>query len=362
MPNGRDPALPWARPRARRAGRLAGALLSASALAACGATPGPDSVPPPPSVPAATPPSVPAATPPSAPAATPSSSAPPTPAAPAGSSTPGSSPQAPAAAELPRGGTEVFPRYRLVGYAGLTGASTLGRLGTGPLDQRVAEMERRARPYAKDGREILPVVEVIATVVQAAPGRDGLYRARIADDQIARYVKAARKRRAIVLLNIQPGRSEFIDEVRAYERWLREPDVGVALDPEWAMGPNQVPGRVYGRTTGAELDQVARYLSGLVSKHRLPEKVMVYHQVARSVVRDESKFKDRPGVAVIKSVDGIGSPAQKTSTYRLVNKTTPKFVHPGFKLFYDEDSKGAKLMTPEQVMALKPRPEYVLYE
>ena len=70
----------------------------------------------------------------------------------------------PAQATLPRGGRDVFPRYRLVGYAGVTGASTLGRLGTGPLDQRVAEIERRAKPYAA-GREILPVVEVIATVV-----------------------------------------------------------------------------------------------------------------------------------------------------------------------------------------------------
>src|SRR5688572_18560424 len=77
----------------------------------------------------------------------------------------------PAQATLPRGGQEVFPRYRLVGYAGVTGASTLGRLGTGPLNQRVAEIERTATPYAA-GRRILPVVEVIATVVQGNPGKD----------------------------------------------------------------------------------------------------------------------------------------------------------------------------------------------
>ena len=87
-----------------------------------------------------------------------------------------------------------FPAYRLVGYAGLTGAKTLGRLGTGPLDQRVAEIERRAKPYAA-GREILPVVEVIATVVQGSPGRDGKYRVRLSDAQIATYLKAARKHR-----------------------------------------------------------------------------------------------------------------------------------------------------------------------
>jgi hypothetical protein len=265
-------------------------------------------------------------------------------------------------ATLPRGGREVFPRYRLVGYAGVTGAATLGRLGTGPLDQRVAEIERRAKPYAA-GREILPVVEVIAAVVQASPGRDGKHRVRLTDSQIAAYHIAARKHRAVLLLNLQPGRSEFITEAKAFEKWLKEPDVGVAVDPEWAMDPGQRPGGAYGHTTGAELDEVSRYLAGLVKLHDLPEKLMVYHQVARSVVRKESGLKDYDGVAVVKSVDGLGPPGPKINTYRVVNKTTPKFVHAGFKLFFTEDSAdGGRLMTPKEVLALKPRPEYVMYE
>jgi hypothetical protein len=268
----------------------------------------------------------------------------------------------PAEATLPRGGHEVFPRYRLVGYAGVTGAPTLGRLGMGPLDQRVAEIERRAKPYAA-GREILPVVEVIATVVQGSPGRDGKYRVRLTDAQIAKYHKAARKHRAVMLLNLQPGRSEFLTEAKAFEKWLKQPDVGVALDPEWAMDPGQRPGGVYGHTTGAELDQVAGYLSGLVRRYDLPEKVMVYHQVARSVVRRESGLKDHDGVVMIKSVDGLGHPGPKKNTYRVVNKSTPKFVHAGFKLFLTEDRRrGGRLMTPQEVLALKPRPEYVMYE
>jgi hypothetical protein len=293
----------------------------------------------------------------------PASSRPPIP-APTRTATPSTKPSTtqPAQATLPRGGREVFPRHRLVGYAGVTGAATLGRLGTGPLDQRVAEIERRAKAYAA-GREILPVVEVIATVVQAGPGRDGKYRVRLTDAQIAAYHKAARKHRAVLLLNLQPGRSEFITEAKAYEKWLREPDVGVALDPEWAMDPGQRPGGAYGHTTGAELDEVSRYLAGLVKRYALPEKVMVYHQVARSVVRKESGLKQHDGVVVVKSVDGLGPPGPKINTYRVVNKTTPIFVHAGFKLFFTEDrADGGRLMTPKEVLALKPQPEYVMYE
>ena len=129
------------------------------------------------------------------------------------------------------------------------------------------------------------------------------------------------------------------------------------------MDPGQRPGRAYGHTTGAELNQTAAYLADLVRRHDLPEKVMVYHQVAASVVRKESGLKAHPGVAMVKSVDGLGPPGPKVNTYRVVNLTTPKHVHAGFKLFFTEDTLGSsRLMTPREVLGLKPRPEYVMYE
>ena len=276
---------------------------------------------------------------------------------------PTDAPTPPAQAELPRGGRTLFPTYRLVGYAGRTGSTALGRLGIGDADERVSELERRAEPYAADGRKVLPVLEVIATTVQASPGRDGRYRARMSDRDVQRYLDVARRHHALLLLAIQPGRADFLPEVEAYDKWLAQPDVGVALDPEWAIGPGQVPGRVFGHTTGAELDDVAAHLSALSEEHDLPEKVMVFHELAARIVTQESGLRAHPGVVEVKSVDGIGSRAQKEGTYRVVNADSPKQVRPGFKLFYVEDRQTSRsLMTPTQVMALKPRPDYVMYE
>jgi hypothetical protein len=274
---------------------------------------------------------------------------------------PAEAPAKPSTVELPRGGTTVFPRYRLVGYAGLTGSRSLGRLGIGDLDSRMDELEKRAKPYAQE-RDVLPVMEMIATIVQSQPGADGKYRSRASDATIGRYLKVARAHRALLLLNIQPGRADFLDEVRAYDRWLTEPDVGLALDPEWAMGPGQVPGGAFGETSGKEIDAVARHVAALVVEHDLPEKVLVYHQLTPGIVKREGKLRDRAGVVLVKSIDGIGSRAQKLSTYDRVNKSTPDFVHPGFKIFYEEDRRSGKLMTPKQVLALDPRPDYVMYE
>jgi hypothetical protein len=113
-----------------------------------------------------------------------------------------------------------------------------------------------------------------------------------------------------------------------------------------------VPGRAYGHSTGAELDDVASYLAELVEEYDLPQKVMVYHQVARSVLRAESGLHPHRGVVAIKSVDGLGPPGPKISTYRHVNKTTPRFVHVGFKLFLTEDRRHHdRLMSPTEVLS-----------
>lgn len=267
----------------------------------------------------------------------------------------------PAPLELPGGGRTIFPANRLFGWCGAPNAPALGQLGIGNLDTEMDKMIKVA-PQWGDGRSVLPVAELIATVVQGSPGRDGMYRVRMDDSVIDTWLKAARKRKALLLLNIQPGRARFIDEAKSYEKWLVEPDVGLALDPEWAIGPGQIPGRVFGHTTGAVVDSVASYLSGLVEKHRLPEKALVVHVLRPDILRAPAGLTAHDGVALVKSVDGIGGAAAKTGTYERVMKGTPEFFRPGFKLFFSEDAKAGPLMTPKQVLALRPQPDYVLYE
>jgi hypothetical protein len=283
---------------------------------------------------------------------TPSSSPPPRP-----SPTPGPT----GLAQLPRGGRTIFPRYRLFGYSGGPGSEAFGRLGIGDIDARVREIERRAPAFAA-GRRPMPVLELITVVALDHPGPRGTYSNQVKDQVIDDYLAAARRHRALLLLNVQPGREDFLPVVRRLERWLHEPDVGLALDPEWAVGPRQVPGQTYGHTTGAEIDGVAGYLDALVTRDRLPQKALVFHQVARKVVTGQSAIRTRPGVVVVKSVDGIGTRDEKTKTWRVLVRSLPPSLHTGLKLFFVEDARRGPLMTPPQVLALTPRPEYVLYE
>jgi hypothetical protein len=263
--------------------------------------------------------------------------------------------------ELPRGGRVLFPENRLVGYCGTPGAPALGEL-QGNLPAKAKALETQAARYAQ-GRKVLLVFELIAVVVQGSPGPDGKYRRRVDSSVVDAYLAAARKSKALLLLNIQPGQSDFLSEVQSFETYLREPDVGVALDPEWAMKPKQRPGVFFGQTTGEIINEVAEYLSHIVEEGALPEKALVFHEVNRGVVKDESAVKPYPGVATIKSVDGLGPMHAKIATYGNLMEVMAAGVHPGFKLFFDEDQRGGyKIMTAPQVLALSPPPEYVMYE
>jgi hypothetical protein len=279
---------------------------------------------------------------------------------PSASSPTTTAPPTPTQQQLPGGGTRIFPDHRLVGFSGAPSSPALGRL-TGDLTAAAEQLRQQAVPYGVD-RPVLPTFELIATVALAAPGPEGTYSTTADDTTVQQYLDAARAAGGILLLGIQPGTGEFLPAVQHYERWLSEPDVGLALDPEWAVDPGEVPGDVFGSTTGAELDAVSAYLDGLVAAHRLPQKVLLYHQLHADIVTGEEALVDRPGVAVVKSVDGIGAAADKIATYQRVIATLPPFVHAGFKLFYDEDTRSGPLMDPAEVLALVPQPEYVLYE
>jgi hypothetical protein len=273
---------------------------------------------------------------------------------------------APAAAAAATATTRPMPapnaleKNLLVGFCGAPGSPSLGRM-TGDLTAAVGKLQRQIQDFPRI-RPITPVLELIATTVHRTPGPDGMYRSRCKDTTVRQYLDAARAVNGQLLLNIQPGRADFLPEVRAYEHWLMQPDVGVALDPEWAVEPGVIPGHKFGRTSGAELDEVARYLGALAETHGLPAKIMIYHQVAASIVRGETQLQPHAGVSVVKVVDGIGSAADKKATWATLMKTKPAHARAGFKLFFDEDARHGDLMTPAEVLALNPTPSYVLYE
>jgi hypothetical protein len=259
--------------------------------------------------------------------------------------------------ELPRGGRRILPDFRVVAYYGAPQDRQLGILGIGRPSSMARKLERAAKPFARKSRPVLPAMELIAVVAAAHPGENGRYNLRQPDSVIRRYLKAARKAKALLILDIQPGRSDFFTETKRLRKWLKEPDVGLALDPEWRMAEGQIPGDVIGSVSAREVNATTAWLDQLVERENLPQKLLLIHQFTDDMI-PEAELKERKGLAYVLNVDGFGTQSLKVAKYRDFAKQAHGFRH-GFKLFYEEDEG---LMTPKSVMALNPRPDVVVYE
>ena len=264
----------------------------------------------------------------------------------------------PKRAELPRGGREILPRSRVVAYYGAPQDDELGILGIGSPRRAARRLERQARPYARPGRPVLPAFELIAAIVTSESGDGGDHSIRQDPSTIRRYLRVARAHRMLLLLDIQPGYAPFLQEAQALKRWLREPDVGLALDPEWSMKPPLLPAQEIGSTDAATINEVSRYLSGLVRSHDLPQKLLVVHRFTGDMIENEEQLERHPGVALVVNVDGFGDQPNKISKYNEFTRGR-RDRHHGFKLFYKED---LNLMNPRKVLRLRPQPDLVVYE
>lgn len=266
--------------------------------------------------------------------------------------------RAAAGSDLPGGGRRIFGNHRiLVAYYGTAGSGALGVLGEATPERIMPRLLRAAAPFARGGRTVQPVFELIVTVAHAGPTRTGTYSSNIPRRLVRPYITAAHRHGALVVLDLQPGRADFLDVAKSWAWALRDPWVGLALDPEWRMGPHQVPGRTIGSVSAAEVNRVSAWLDDLTARHGLPEKVFMLHQFRPQMIRHVERVRDRTNLAMVQHVDGFGTPGEKLATFHRVVR--PRQFALGFKLFYDED---VHRMRPAQVLAVRPRVSFVSFQ
>ena len=265
--------------------------------------------------------------------------------------------------EIPGGGLlmfdEAFPR-RLVAIYGHPVTSALGVLGEQGPDEGVERLTEIAAGYEADGAQVLPTFEIIATVASAGAGRDGDYSAETKRDVIRPWIETAAANGVYVVLDLQPGRTDFLTQARIYEEFLRLPHVGLALDPEWRLKPHQVHLRQIGTVDAAEINRVVEWLAAIVREEALPQKLLIVHQFRFSMITNREKIETPAELAVVIQMDGQGSLEAKYNTWNaLTRDTEDRGYRWGWKNFYDEDSPTA---TPAQVLELTPVPVFVSYQ
>lgn len=262
----------------------------------------------------------------------------------------------PSAATLPRGGRSLLPEFRVVALFGAPQARELGALGRGTPAEDVARLAGLAGSYARPRRPVLPALWLIASISANEPGADGLYRTTQDAATIRRYLAAARKAKMLLVLDLQPGRANVVAEVRRLEPFLKEPDVGLALDPEWALAPDGTAADTPGSLSTTTINRVSAELARIVRANRLPEKLLAVHSFSPDLITGGAPLAPRPGVALVIDANAIGPLAEKRAAYAAV---TRRGLFRGLKLFFEEDPA---LLSPGEVMNLNPPPDVVVYE
>jgi hypothetical protein len=262
--------------------------------------------------------------------------------------------------ELPGGGQVMFPGRRLVALYGHPGDDNLGVLGEQPVDASVGRAHQYAAAYNGISPEPpIPTFEIITTVASADAGGDGDYSAESSLEHIRPWVEAAAASGIYVVLDLQPGYTDFLTQAKRYEELLVQPHVGLALDPEWRLAPGQRHLRDIGSVSAAEVNATAAWLAGLVRDRGLPQKLFLVHQFRLDMIGDRDQIVVAPELAMMFQMDGLGSQDQKLDTWTAVTAGGPAGAWFGWKNFHDEDSP---MRSPADTVALTPSPLYISYQ
>ncbi|SKA30886.1 hypothetical protein SAMN04488128_103367 [Chitinophaga eiseniae] len=258
----------------------------------------------------------------------------------------------------------LLPFHRIVAYYGNFYTPKLGVLGSVPVDSMLARLAATAAMWraADSSTPVLPAFHYIAVTAQRNPGKDGKYRLRMPEAAIEKVLELAAQAHALVFLDIQPGHSTLQEELPQLEKYLARPEVHLGIDPEYSMKGGQVPCSVIGTLDAEDINYAGSWLAGLVKRHGLPPKILVVHRFTQGMVTNYRDIRLRPEVQIVMDMDGFGGVAKKKDTYRSwIARQPVQFT--GFKLFYQVDvATGGRLMGPDEVLALFPRPIYIQYQ
>ena len=259
----------------------------------------------------------------------------------------------------------ILPFKRVIAYYGNLYSTRMGVLGEYPKKEMFARLKAEVDKWEKadTAMKVQPALQYIAVTAQQSPGKGNTYRLRMPFKQIDTIISWAKEINAIVFLDIQVAHSTLQSEIPALEKYLSMPNVHLGIDPEFSMKGGQAPGKAIGTFDATDVNYATQYLADLVKKNNLPPKIFVLHRFTQAMVTNTKNIKTRPEVQIVMHMDGWGAQSRKITTYKtFIHREPVEFT--GFKLFYKNDFRepGSRIMTPEELLKLKPQPVYIQYQ
>ena len=259
----------------------------------------------------------------------------------------------------------LLPANRIVAFYGNPLSKKMGVLGEYPKDEMLAKLDQEVARWRKadPSHPVIPALHLIVTVAQGAPGKNGLYRLQMRDSMVNEVYSWIKPKHGVFFIDVQVGKSTLQAELPRLRPFLENPDVYLAVDPEFSMAPSgAVPGTKIGTLDAKDINWAVNWLDEIARSKNLPPKILVVHRFTRKMVTNARDIHPTPHVQVVMDMDGWGPPWLKFDSYHdYVKKEPVEFT--GFKLFFHNDTKsGAAMLTPAEVLRLNPKPLYIQYQ
>src|SRR5581483_2662253 len=256
----------------------------------------------------------------------------------------------------------ILPFNRIVAYYGNFYSKGMGVLGQYPPEEMLSRLKAEVEKWqqADPATPVVPAIHYITVTAQGLPGADGKYRLRMPDDQIDKALQLASEVNGLVFLDIQVGQSDLPAEIPHLDKYLRLPNVHLAIDPEFSMKHGEKPGTVIGIMDATDVNYAADYLARLVREGNLPPKILIVHRFTEGMVTNYQNIRLQPEVQIVMDMDGWGPQAKKIGTYKQVIYPYP-IQFTGFKLFYRNDTvySSSTMLAPKDLLKLRPIPSYI---
>jgi hypothetical protein len=261
----------------------------------------------------------------------------------------------------------LLPKNRIIAYYGNPHSKKMGVIGEYPEQQMLSMLDRTVAAWkaADPKMPVIPAIHLVSVVAQGSAGADKMWRRRETSQMIERTYSWAKAKKGLLFLDIQASHSTVQQELPPLLKYLERPDVHLGLDPEFYMHYDKEgvrPGAKIGTMMASDVNYVIRELDKLVREKNLPPKILVVHRFTKRMVPDAENIRPTSRVQVVMHMDGWGPPWLKFDSYRDYVVDHPvQFT--GFKIFYHNDTKkGDALLTPAELVQLRPRLSYVQYQ
>ncbi|WP_246150754.1 hypothetical protein [Adhaeribacter aerolatus] len=259
----------------------------------------------------------------------------------------------------------ILPEKRIIAFYGNPLSKRMGILGELEPEQMFAQLDKEVAAWEKadPSTPVQPAFHVIVVTAQGQPGKGDKYRLRMSDHVAEKVIGWAEQKDAIVFLDLQIGRSTLQEEIPRLEPFLKLPNVHLGIDAEFAMKSNGVPGRRVGSYDAADINYATSFLASMVDKYQIPPKLLIVHRFTQRMITNYKNIKLDPRYQIVMHMDGWGNQTLKKDTYRAYIQKEP-VQYTGFKIFYKNDKRkpGWRIMAPEDVLKLNPKPLYIQYQ